>query len=80
MSFGSTQSGCCTRSESALASQVLHHFVTTWLINFDGPHGHVRCFNRNLRRGNDCMGSTVRRGGYLVAVLIHKKPAGLVPV
>ena len=44
MSFGSTLSGCCTRSESALASQVLHHSVTTWLINFDGPHGHVRCF------------------------------------
>jgi len=54
--------------------------VTTWLINFDGPHGHIHCFERNRRRGNDCTGSTVRRGGYLVAVLIHKKPAGLVPV
>ena len=76
MSFGSTLSGCCTRSESALASQVLHHSVTTWLINFDGRTATSAVLNRNLRRGNDCTGSTVRRGGYLVAVLIHKNRLG----
>ena len=29
-----------------------------------------------VRRDNDCTGSTVRRGGYLVAVLIHKNRLG----
>jgi hypothetical protein len=49
------------------------------LLTLVAPHGRIRCFNKILR-SNDCAGSTVRRGGYLVAVPIHKKPAGLVPV
>jgi hypothetical protein len=72
--------GSVKGSQSALASQGLTSLRYYLVINFDGPHGHIRCFKRNLRRGNDCAGSTVRRGSYLVAMLIHKKPAGLVPV
>jgi hypothetical protein len=52
-----------------------------YLVNsFDGFPTAASVVLNEILRSNDCAGSTVRRGGYLVAVLIHKKPAGLVPV
>jgi hypothetical protein len=46
------------------------------VINFDGlPTAASVVLNESLG-SNDCAGSTVRRGGYLVAVLIHKNWLG----
>jgi hypothetical protein len=42
--------GSVKGSESPLASQVLHHFVTNWLLTLMArtATGHIRCFNEIL--------------------------------
>ena len=73
-------------SDMGMAQRVSLHrrsYVTSLLVgllsSMASPRPHP-LFKTKSSGDNDCTGSTVRRGGYLVAVLIHKEPAGLVPV
>jgi hypothetical protein len=68
--------GSVKGSESALCLvgvTSLRHDLTT---HFDGLPTAASVVLNEILKSNDCAGSTVRRGGYLVAVLIHKYRLG----
>jgi hypothetical protein len=46
------------------------------VIDFDGLPTAASVVLNEIFGSNDCAGSTVRRGGYLVAVLIHRNRLG----